>query len=39
MIFSDIMEVIPITVVFSHVAVLGNVAPCVVVSQTAVAAN
>jgi hypothetical protein len=38
-IFNDIAEVIPITTVFLHVAVLRNVASCVVVSQVAIVAN
>jgi hypothetical protein len=34
-IINDIAEVIPITVVFPHVAVLGDAAPCVVVISKA----
>jgi hypothetical protein len=38
-IFNDIAEVILITAVFPHVAILGNAVLCVIVSQMAVASN
>jgi hypothetical protein len=38
-IFNDIAKVIPIMALFLHGVVLGNAASCVIVSQTAVAAN